>query len=60
MFEKWPAGKSPEEIGKRISERFLLWPHGVYGSGSIPHIPYFEVCTWYGALTLPVKQTIMN
>ena len=51
VFEKWPVGKSPEEIGKRISERFLISPHGLYGGGSVAHIPYFEVCTWYGALT---------
>ena len=51
VFEKWPAGKSPEEVGNRISERFLISPHGLYGGGSVAHIPYFEVCTWYGALT---------
>jgi len=51
VFNNWPAGSSPEEIGKRVTERFLSSPHGVYGYGAIPHIPYFEVCTWYGALT---------
>lgn len=52
----WPAGTSPEEIGKKVAYRFLQSPHGVYGYGAKPHIPYFEVCTWYGALTF-AKET---
>ena len=59
FFKNWPKGKSPEEIGLRVSERFLLSPHGVYGFGAIPHIPYFEVCNWYGALTF-AKETKNN
>jgi rhamnogalacturonyl hydrolase YesR len=51
VFKSWPKEKSPKEIGLRVAERFLLSPHGVYGFGAIPHIPYFEVCNWYGALT---------
>jgi unsaturated rhamnogalacturonyl hydrolase len=51
IFKNWPKEKSPEEIGLRVAERFLLSPHGVYGFGARPHIPYFEVCNWYGALT---------
>lgn len=48
---KWPKGTSPEEIGKKVADRFIASPHGVYGGANIkPHIPYFEVCTWYGAL----------
>ena len=44
-------GASPSEIGKRVAERFLATPHGVYNAPGVkPHIPYFEVCTWYGAL----------
>jgi unsaturated rhamnogalacturonyl hydrolase len=51
-LEKWPKGSSPEEIGLRVAERFVASPHGVYGAPDTkPHIPYFEVCTWYGALT---------
>jgi rhamnogalacturonyl hydrolase YesR len=42
---------SPEETGLRIAERFIASPHGVYNApGTKPHIPYFEACTWYGAL----------
>jgi unsaturated rhamnogalacturonyl hydrolase len=43
----WPAGSSPQEIGKRIAEHFIIRP--------LPAPPmkitYPEVCTWYGALT---------
>src|SRR5688572_30488681 len=56
QLNNWPKGTSPEEIGKKVSNRFLESPHGVYGYGAKPHIPYFEVCTWYGALTF-AKET---
>lgn len=56
VFTKWPAGRSPEETGKKVAERFLISTHGVYGGNTKPHIPYFEVCTWYGALTF-AKET---
>ena len=56
-FKEWSPGKSPGVIGLRVAERFLASPHGVYGGNNIkPHIPYFEVCTWYGALTFS-KET---
>jgi len=55
-FSDWPSGRSPEEIGLRLTNNFIGSPHGVYGYGAVPHIPYFEVCTWYGALTF-VKET---
>ena len=55
-FTDWPKGTSPEEIGLRVAERFIASPHGNYGGNSRPHIPYFEVCTWYGALSF-AKQT---
>lgn len=45
-FTNWPAGMSPEEVGKRVSEHFVASPHQ-----SMKHIIYPEVCTWYGALT---------
>ncbi|HEV7780007.1 MAG TPA: glycoside hydrolase family 88 protein [Chitinophagaceae bacterium] len=50
-FKNWPPGRSPQEIGQRVADRFLLSPHGKYGGKEKPHVPYFEVCTWYGALT---------
>jgi hypothetical protein len=50
-LQHWPDEASPEVIGKKVSERFLVTPHGKYNSNDKAHIPYFEVCTWYGALT---------
>lgn len=45
-FTNWPAGMSPEEVGKRVAEHFVASPHQ-----SMKQIIYPEVCTWYGALT---------
>lgn len=46
----WPAGRSPEEIGKRVAEHFVVTPHK-YGGGF-----YSEVAAWYGALSF-ARQT---
>jgi rhamnogalacturonyl hydrolase YesR len=43
-FSNWPAGKSPQVVGKRVSEHFMTSPHQ-YGA-----IFYGEVGAWYGAL----------
>jgi rhamnogalacturonyl hydrolase YesR len=43
-FDHWPEGTSPQEVGKRVAERFVTSPHQ-YAS-----IFYGEVGTWYGAL----------
>ncbi len=45
-FSNWPAGSSPQEVGKRVAEHFVTSPH--QGRGTIF---YGEVATWYGALT---------
>ena len=45
-FAHWPAGDSPQEVGKRLAEHFIASPH--QGNGTIF---YGEVATWYGALT---------
>src|ERR1700690_4187530 len=45
-FSNWPAGSSPQEVGKRVAEHFIPTPH--QGTGTIF---YGEVATWYGALT---------
>ena len=51
-FKKWPAGSSPQEIGKRVAERLIAIPHSNFGRpGPPPFITYPEVATWYGALT---------
>ncbi|PYV71740.1 MAG: hypothetical protein DMG97_15245, partial [Acidobacteria bacterium] len=51
-FKKWPAGKSPREIGKLVAEHFLVTPHTNFGRpGPPPQVTYPEVVSWYGALT---------
>ncbi len=51
-FRNWPAGASPQEIGKRVTERFLALPHRLTTNQSEqPYIDYPEAVTWYGALT---------
>lgn len=55
--ETWPAGTSPQEVGKRIAEHFIATPHTNFGRSTPPKvITYPETCTWYGALTF-AKQT---
>jgi len=51
-FENWPAGKSPEEIGTRLTERFLSIGHTHFrNDGRQQYIRYPEACAFYGALT---------
>lgn len=51
-FDSWTAGSSPQEIGKRVAERFVASPHPNFGRTNPPNsITYPETCTWYGALT---------
>jgi len=51
-LDSWPAGSSPEVIGKRVAERFVASPHPNFGRTNPPNsITYPETCTWYGALT---------
>ncbi len=46
-LSNWPAGRSPEEVGKALAEHFVVSPHQ-HSPGTIF---YGEVGTWYGALT---------
>jgi unsaturated rhamnogalacturonyl hydrolase len=49
---QWPKGSSPQEIGKRVAERFVHLPYQNNGkTNRAAYIAYPEVCTWYGALT---------
>lgn len=51
-FKNWPKGTSPQEIGKRVAERFIATPHTNFNRTTPPKvITYPETCTWYGALT---------
>jgi unsaturated rhamnogalacturonyl hydrolase len=45
-FSNWPAGTSPQEVGKLLAEHFVTSPHQYTKT-----IHYSEVCAWYGALT---------
>ena len=45
-FSNWPAGRSPQEVGKALAEHFVTSPHQ-HNPGTIF---YGEVGTWYGAL----------
>jgi rhamnogalacturonyl hydrolase YesR len=47
VFEHWPAGQSPLEIGRRVGENWVVRPF----QRPTAFIIYPEVCTWYGALT---------
>lgn len=47
-FGDWPKGSSPEEIGKRVVERFIPRDYRLLRSGVVH---YVETCTWYGALS---------
>jgi rhamnogalacturonyl hydrolase YesR len=49
-FQSWPAGASPQEVGRRVAERFIASPHPNFAQ-SRDYIIYPEVCAWYGALT---------
>ncbi len=50
-FADWPAGASPEEIGRRVAENFVIRPF-VWQTdpASRQVVIYREVCAWYGAL----------
>lgn len=51
-FSNWPAGTSPQEIGKRVAERYAASDYiNLHRNPPTPTIIYPEVCTWYGALT---------
>src|SRR5215472_18914289 len=51
-FNNWPAGTSPQEIGKRVAERYLQADYlNLRRTPPTPTIIYPEACTWYGALT---------
>jgi rhamnogalacturonyl hydrolase YesR len=50
-FRNWPRGTSPQEIGKRVAERYLAQPKETYRGSHANQIIYPEVVTWYGALT---------
>jgi hypothetical protein len=53
-LENWPEGKSPLEVGTRLTEDFLRSPHTLFGdrdtSRKPQYITYPDVCAWLGGL----------
>ena len=52
FFGKWPAGKSPQEVGKRIAENFVTRKFDFDTNPRRKYVIYPEVCAGYGALTV--------
>ena len=50
-FDKWPAGASPREVGKRVAENFVARKFE-FEQGKRKYVIYPEVCAWYGSLTV--------
>ena len=51
-FGKWPAGKSPQEVGKRIAENFVTRKFDFETNPRRRYVIYPEICAGYGALTV--------
>ena len=53
-FTNWPEGTSPQAVGRRVAENFIVRPYRAQSDPTKAHIGiiYPEVCTWYGALTV--------
>ncbi|SDH17213.1 glycoside hydrolase family 88/105 protein [Chitinophaga filiformis] len=50
-LKHFPKDSSPQEVGKRVANRFIASPHPNFGRSTPPSvITYPEVCAWYGAL----------
>ncbi len=50
-FSNWPAGASPQEVGKRVAEKWVGYELD-YVDGSRPFVIYPEIITWYGSLSV--------
>ena len=50
-FRNWPAGTSPQEVGRRVAENFVAHKLEVE-EGKRRYVIYPEACAWYGALTV--------
>jgi rhamnogalacturonyl hydrolase YesR len=48
-FTNWPAGTSPQEVGKRVTENFVARRLSC-DTNPKAEVHYAEACTWYGAL----------
>ena len=50
-FGNWPAGTSPQVVGKRVAENFVARQFE-WAQGKRDYVIYPEVCAWYGSLTV--------
>jgi rhamnogalacturonyl hydrolase YesR len=51
-FSNWPAGTSPQEVGRRVASNFAVRKFEFETNpAQRQYIIYPEACTWYGALT---------
>jgi len=50
-FSKWPAGTSPQEVGKRVAENFVA-RQLEFEQGKRQYVIYPEVCAAYGSLSV--------
>ncbi|MEY4385671.1 MAG: Unsaturated rhamnogalacturonyl hydrolase YteR [Verrucomicrobiota bacterium] len=50
-FHSWPAGSSPAEVGKRVSENIIARKFE-FEEGKRKVVIYPEICAWYGALNV--------
>src|SRR5262249_10442581 len=51
-FSQWPAGASPQEVGKRIADNFAVRKLEFETNARRDYVIYPEVCAWYGSLTV--------
>ena len=50
-FRNWPAGSSPQEVGRRVAENFIARKLEVE-ERKRNFVIYPEACAWYGSLTV--------
>ena len=51
-FSHWPAGSSPAEVGKRVSENIIVRKFDFEINPRRKVVIYPEICAWYGALNV--------
>jgi unsaturated rhamnogalacturonyl hydrolase len=52
VFQNWPEGATPKEIGKRVAENFVVRKFDYETNPRREYVIYPEVCTWYGGLNV--------
>ena len=52
VFRSWPAGSSPQEVGKRVANNFDARQFDFETNPRRQYVIYPEICAWYGSLTV--------